>query len=215
MLYEVITDTVMLSFSERFHRYMKLLWKQRVLIALIIPAVIVVIIFKYFPMYGILIAFKNYKPKLGIAGSPWLDPLLKNFIRFFRNTNSWPTIWNTLKVGVMTMVFTFPAPIIFALLLNELKGNFYKRSVQTISYIPHFISVVVICSMLNGRITSYNVCYTKLLRGECRKIDDGSPSNSLPDRGSDIFKKKISSSIVHINRFSSKKTTDNIEQTVK
>ncbi len=143
-------ETIKLSFSERFHRYMKLLWKQRVLIALIIPAVAVVIIFKYFPMYGIMIAFKNYKPKAGITGSPWLDPLFKNFIRFFRNTNSWPTIWNTLKVGVMTMIFTFPAPIIFALLLNEVRGKIFKRSVQTISYIPHFISIVVICSMLNG-----------------------------------------------------------------
>ncbi len=83
-------------------------------------------------------------------GSEWLDPLLTNFIRFFKNVNSMQIIWNTVKLGVLMLLFTFPAPIIFALLLNELKGRGYKRVVQTISYIPHFISVVVICSMLNG-----------------------------------------------------------------
>ena len=115
-----------------------------------LPAVILVFVFKYIPIYGVLIAFKDYNPANGVWGSEWLDPIWSNFIRFFKNVNSVQIIWNTVKVGVLMLVFTFPAPIIFALLLNELKGKGYKRVVQTISYIPHFISVVVICSMLNG-----------------------------------------------------------------
>ena len=111
---------------------------------------IMLIIFKYVPMYGILIAFKNYKASKGVWGSNWLEPVLKNFIKFFKNVNSGQIIWNTLKIGVLNLLFTFPAAIIFAILLNELRGKVFKSAVQTISYIPHFLSVVVICSMLNG-----------------------------------------------------------------
>lgn len=130
--------------------FWKQLVKQRQLVFLTLPAVVLVFIFKYIPIYGILIAFKDYNAASGVWGSEWLDPLLTNFIRFFKNVNSMQIIWNTVKLGVLMLLFTFPAPIIFALLLNELKGRGYKRVVQTISYIPHFISVVVICSMLNG-----------------------------------------------------------------
>lgn len=143
-------NTAKLPLGQRMKRFGKLCWKQRALILLALPPVIFVFIFRYVPMYGILVAFKNYKPRLGIWGSPFLDPLFKNFIRFFNNVNCWPIIWNTLKVGLTTLLFTFPAPIIFAILLNELRGKWFKRGVQTISYIPYFISVVVICSMLNG-----------------------------------------------------------------
>lgn len=136
--------------NKKSSEFMHTLWKQRALVFLALPAVIMVFVFRYIPMYGILIAFKNYKSALGVMGSDWLDPLLKNFQTFFKNVNSANILWNTLKVGVTTIIFTFPAPIIFAILLNELKGKRYKKAVQTVSYIPHFISVVVICSMLNG-----------------------------------------------------------------
>lgn len=128
----------------------KTLGKQKTLLLMLLPGLALLIIFKYVPMYGILIAFKNYKSSKGVWGSAWLDPVFKNFITFFKNVNCWNIIWNTVKVGVMTMLFTFPAPIIFALLLNEVRGKYLKKSIQTISYIPHFISIVVICSMLNG-----------------------------------------------------------------
>lgn len=124
--------------------------KQRQLVLMALPAIALVFVFKYIPIYGILIAFKDYKASAGVWGSEWLDPIWTNFATFFKNVNSWDIIFNTLKVGVVTLLFTFPLPIIFALLLNELKGKFYKRTVQTISYIPHFLSIVVICSMLNG-----------------------------------------------------------------
>lgn len=130
--------------------FWKQLRKQKTLVLMALLPVIMVIIFKYIPMYGILIAFKNYKSAKGVWGSKWLDPLFKNFITFFKNVNCWQIIWNTFRVGALTLLFTFPAPIIFAVLLNELRGKTYKKVVQTVSYIPHFISVVVICSMLNG-----------------------------------------------------------------
>jgi putative aldouronate transport system permease protein len=101
-------------------------------------------------MYGILISLKNYKPKLGIWKSPWEEPLFINFIRFFDYAGWEYLIINTVKIGVVTLLFTFPAPLLFALLLNELRGKWFKRSVQTVSYIPHFISVVVIVGMLNS-----------------------------------------------------------------
>lgn len=124
--------------------------RQRTLLLMALIPVALIIVFKYVPMYGVLIAFKNYKASRGVWGSDWLEPLFKNFITFFKNVNSMQIIWNTLKIGLITLLFTFPAPIIFAILLNEIRSNSYKRVVQTISYIPHFISVTVICSMLNG-----------------------------------------------------------------
>ena len=125
------------------------MWRQRTLILMAALPMAILIIFKYVPMYGILIAFTNYKPKKGILGSDWCDPMFKNFIKFFKNVNSRYIIWNTFRVGVLTLLFTYPLPIIFALALNEIKNGKFKRVAQTASYIPHFISVVVICSMLN------------------------------------------------------------------
>lgn len=132
------------------HTFLQTLWRQRSLLLLALPAVILIFIFNYVPMYGILIAFKDYKAARGVWGSAWLDPFWKNFATFFKNTNCISIIWNTVKVGGLSLLFSFPAPIIFAILLNEMKLKRLKKGVQTISYIPHFISVVVICSMLNG-----------------------------------------------------------------
>lgn len=136
--------------SKQRGEFFEILWRQKTLLLMALPAVIMIFIFKYIPMYGLLISFKDYKASKGVMGSEWLNPFYKNFITFFKNVNSWQILWNTVKVGVTTIIFTFPAPIIFAILLNELRGIYYKKSVQTISYIPHFISVVVICAMLNG-----------------------------------------------------------------
>lgn len=130
--------------------FWKLLWRQKSLCLMALVPLVMIFIFSYVPMYGILVAFKDYKSSKGVWGSKWLDPWYKNFLTFFKNVNCQYIIFNTLRVGVLTLLFSFPAPIIYAILLNELKGTVFKRSVQTISYLPHFISVVVICSMLNG-----------------------------------------------------------------
>lgn len=132
----------------RTARYLTRLARQWRLIVLCLPALALVFTFKYGAMYGILIAFKNFKAAKGIGGSAWLDPVFQNFIRFYSNVNFWPLILNTLRVGLWTLLFTYPMPIIFALLMNEMRLKWMKRGVQTISYIPHFISVVVIVGML-------------------------------------------------------------------
>lgn len=134
----------------RVLKFFKLLWNQKSLVLLALPPVILIFLFRYLPMYGILIAFKDYKPLRGVWGSPWEQPLFANFIRFFNYVDFRRLIMNTIKVGIVTLIFTYPAPIIFALLLNELRFKTFKRVVQTISYLPHFISVVVIVGMLNN-----------------------------------------------------------------
>ena len=134
---------------ERLKKWFRIVWQQRALVALCLIPLAVVVLFQYVPMYGVLIAFKKYKPKKGVWGSAWLDPWYKNFQEFFNNVNCEHIILQTVKVGVLSLIFTYPMPIILALMLNEVRSKWFKRSVQTVSYLPHFISIVVICSMLN------------------------------------------------------------------
>lgn len=104
------------------------------------------LIFCYLPMGGILIAFENYKPFKGIFGSEWVG--LKFFQDFFSSTFIWRILRNTIMLNFYDLLFGFPAPIIFALLLNEVSNRAFKRTIQTISYLPYFISLVVICGIL-------------------------------------------------------------------
>lgn len=111
-----------------------------------IPVVIFYILFMYKPMYGLIMAFQDYKPSLGIMGSNWVG--FKHFENFFSSFYFGRLLKNTLVISLCSIVFGFPAPIILALFLNELRGSKFKRTVQTISYLPHFISLVVICGMI-------------------------------------------------------------------
>jgi len=110
------------------------------------PVIIWYIIFQYIPMYGAVIAFKSFNPVDGIWGSPWVG--FKNLEDFFHSFYFWRLLKNTVLLSVLGLTFTFPAPIVLALLLNEVRSSIYKRTVQTITYIPHFISIVVICGMI-------------------------------------------------------------------
>jgi len=116
------------------------------LLILVLPALIYVIIFNYLPMYGIIIAFEDFKPHLGYLGSPFVG--LKHFIRFFNSPNFLVIMRNTILLSVYQLVVTFPIPIIMALLINQLSFQRYKKVVQVITYAPHFISVVVMVSMM-------------------------------------------------------------------
>ncbi len=104
------------------------------------------IIFKYVPMYGLLMAFQNYSPRLGIAGSSFVG--LKNFIQFFNSPSFWIILRNTLKISFATLVFGFPAPILLALLINELRNAKMAKVIQNATYMPHFISLVVACGLI-------------------------------------------------------------------
>ena len=128
-------------------RFFTLLWKQKALVGLCLLPMALVFIFQYGPMYGVLIAFKEYKPSKGVWASQWVG--FANLREFFENVNCLKIILQTLKVGIYSLILTYPMPIILALMLNEVSSKAFKRTVQTISYIPHFISIVVICTMLN------------------------------------------------------------------
>ena len=113
---------------------------------LILPIIVYLILFCYKPMYGLVIAFKNYRPTRGIWGSNWVGFLW--FETFFKDPYFWRLLRNTFTISGLTILFGFPAPIILALLLNEVRSNKFKRTVQTITYMPYFISLVVTCSLL-------------------------------------------------------------------
>lgn len=113
---------------------------------LILPVLVYLALFCYKPMYGLIIAFNNYKPTRGITGSDYVG--LMWFDNFFNNIYFWRLLSNTFTISALSIVFGFPAPIILALLLNEIQSNKFKRTVQTITYMPYFISLVVTCSII-------------------------------------------------------------------
>ncbi len=113
---------------------------------LALPVIAYYLIFHYGPMYGLQIAFKDFSPARGIWGSPWVG--FKHFMSFFDGIYFWRLIRNTLLINIYELLFAFPAAIILALLLNEIRGMMFKRWVQTISYLPHFISIVVVAGMM-------------------------------------------------------------------
>ena len=115
---------------------------------LLLPALVLLILFAYKPMYGVVIAFKNYKNSLGILGSPWADPLFKNFQRFFNSYQCEATIRNTLRLSLYSLAVGFPIPIILALMINQITAMRFRRTFQTILYLPHFISTVVMVGLL-------------------------------------------------------------------
>lgn len=115
-----------------------------------IPVIAYFVIFCYLPMFGLVIAFKNYVPVRGIWGSQWADMYgFYHFYKFLTSDLFLSVVKNTLILNVNILIFEFPVPIIFALMLNEVKNLKYKKVIQTVTYLPHFISLVVICGMVN------------------------------------------------------------------
>lgn len=114
--------------------------------ALMLPGIIFFIIFRYVPMAGVQIAFKDFNPVQGIWGSPWIG--FEHFRRFFDSTDCWLIIGNTLKISLLNLVLGFPLPILIALLLNQTRSMKFKKIVQTTIYAPYFISAVVISGMI-------------------------------------------------------------------
>ncbi|WP_051237249.1 ABC transporter permease subunit [Paenibacillus pinihumi] len=113
---------------------------------MVLPGFLIVLVFSYFPMYGIQIAFKKYSAARGIWESNWVG--LKYFIMFFNDPTALRVLKNTLLLGIYSLLWGFPAPIILALLFNEIKNSVFKKLVQTISYLPHFISTVIIIGII-------------------------------------------------------------------
>ena len=122
------------------------IWKNKAVYLIILPGFLWYIIFLYGPMGGLSLAFKNYRPKLGVWGSPWIG--LQNFVYVFRDANFMRSVWRTLYLNLGRLAFEFPMPIFMALLLNELRIRKQKRIVQTILTFPHFLSWVIVASIM-------------------------------------------------------------------
>lgn len=136
------------------------LTKNKYIYLLALPVIAYYIIFCYWPMFGLVIAFKQYELGKGIFDSKWVG--LKYFMEFFKSRNCLRLIGNTLGISLYDLIAGFPAPIIFALLLNEIKNSKFKRTVQTITYLPHFISLVVLCGMITDFFAAEGII-TKIL----------------------------------------------------
>lgn len=132
--------------QKKWHMRGKMVRQHWPLYLFLLPTIVYFLLFRFYPLYGLQLAFKNYRILDGIGGSPWVG--LDNFRRFFSTADFGKLMWNTLGVSVFTLVFTFPLPIILALLLNQLPSLKYKKIVQTTVYAPHFISTVVMVGMI-------------------------------------------------------------------
>lgn len=128
--------------------------RNRYLYALLAPGILYFVLFRYVPMWGMVIAFQDYHPVAGVAGSEWVG--WKHVIRLFQDSTFYMLLRNTLVLFVLSMVFYFPVPILLALMLNEVRISLFKRSVQTIIYIPHFFSWIIVVSLTYVLLSSQN-----------------------------------------------------------
>lgn len=135
--------------AHRASRLWRAIAKNWGLYLLIAPSFILLLFFTYFPMYGVQIAFKDYNLMAGITHSPWADPWYKYFQRFFNSYQSKLVIKNTLLLGLYSIAAGYPIPILLGLLINQMRPGKFRRVYQTVTYIPHFISTVVLVGMLN------------------------------------------------------------------
>lgn len=134
------------SIQVRWAAAFKHMKRDRQLLILFAPCLLFYLLFRYGPLYGLIIAFKDYSVFTGVWGSDWVG--FKYFIQFFTNQDFWLLFRNTFLLGIYTLVFGFPFPILLAILLNEVRLAWFKKSVQTLSYLPAFLSVVIVCSMI-------------------------------------------------------------------
>ena len=142
---EVATREAVKSKPKQESRLLKQIAKNKLLYLMIAPGLIYLFIYKYVPMYGLIISFQNYKPYLGISGSEWVG--FEHFRRLFTSPDFWMILKNTLVLFGLQLFIFFPIPIIIALMLNEVRRNYYKRAIQTLIYLPHFMSWVVVVSI--------------------------------------------------------------------
>ncbi len=147
------TMTVTTARNFRLHQLWLQIKRHKIIYLFILPCVIFLLVFNYYPMYGAVLAFKSFNYNLGILGSPWVG--FKNFEEFMRSPDFWIVMKNTIIISGLKIIFGFPAPIILALLLNEVKGKRFKKTVQTMSYLPNFVSWVVVVSLMTVIFTPY------------------------------------------------------------
>ncbi|WP_254639672.1 sugar ABC transporter permease [Cohnella sp. GbtcB17] len=168
---------------------------------MVLPGLIFLLVFSYIPMYGVLMAFQDYSLFKGFFGSPWVG--FKHFEMFFGAPEFWTVIRNTVVISMLKLLIGFPAPILLALMLNEIRGRVFKRTIQTISYLPHFLSWVIVSGLVASLLSTENGSLNLLLQ-QLNLI--GEPINflSLPEYFwsilvvTDVWKEIGFSSIVYL-----------------
>ncbi|MBE9914663.1 sugar ABC transporter permease [Paenibacillus donghaensis] len=135
--------------------------RDRYLYLLALPGILFFVIFKYIPITNLIIGFQDYSPYLGITGSPWVG--FEHFTRFFSNPDFWMLLRNTMGISILNLIFFFPAPIILALMMNEVRNQIAKRTVQSLIYIPHFLSWVLIYGLTYLMFSQSEGLFNKLL----------------------------------------------------
>lgn len=162
------TGARVMSRGERFKRGLKRFHSQRYLQAFAILGFLYLLVFYYLPMLGIQIAFRDYKPTMGLEGFFNAPITAENgfyhFNTFFRDPNFGTVMRNTISLSLLKLVFSFPIPILFALTINEMRGTFAKRVIQTISYLPHFISWVIVYGLMFSLLNTSNGVVNSALR---------------------------------------------------
>jgi putative aldouronate transport system permease protein len=143
-------------------RALKKVFSNYELYLFILPALLYFLVFHYLPMYGVQIAFKDFNPVKGIWGSPWVG--FEHFTRFFQSFHFWTLIRNTLGISLYSLAVGFPIPILLALMLNEVRSSAFRRFVQTVTYAPHFISVVVMVGIILTFLKPPNGLVNQFLR---------------------------------------------------
>ena len=133
-------------FSDWSYKIKKDFKRNHLLYLMLLPTIGYYIVWQYAPMYGIIAAFEDFSPRRGIMRSEWIG--LRNFESFFSGAYAFRVIRNTLLINLYSLIFGFPVPLLFALALNEIRSRFFKRTVQTVTYMPYFISTVVLCGIL-------------------------------------------------------------------
>ena len=150
----------------RARRFLHNVTHYRYLHLMVLPGLAFFLLFKYVPMYGIIIAFKNYKGAAGgfsaIMSAPWIG--LKNFEIFFNSLYCERVFKNTIYLSLLRLIFSFPAPILLALMINEIRANWFKRTVQTITYMPYFLSWVVVAGLLNTLLSPDNGAINTIIK---------------------------------------------------
>lgn len=155
------TDVPQIGTEKKQSSFWKKAIQQRYLYLMSLPFVIWIFVFSYVPVWGWLTAFQNYKPKDSILDQKWVG--FENFIELFQDERFYLVLRNTLAMSTMGLIVGFTVPVIFALLLNEMKGQFFKRSVQTISYLPHFVSWVVVSGLVYKMLSTDGGAVNQLL----------------------------------------------------
>ncbi len=147
--------------KDRFNDLLKRIWEHKVFYLMLLPAIILLIIFAYQPMYGIIIAFKKFSYRHGITGSEWIG--FYNFETLFQIDQFWVAFKNTIVINFLKLLFGFPASIILAVMINAVKNKVFKNTIQTIVYLPHFVSWVVVSGLIFSLLDETSGSLYKLL----------------------------------------------------